>query len=56
VIDGAQQHRAGGQEPPVPQCRQFVGESERPEALADVLIHERPGIVDLRGEGTQVSA
>ena len=47
VIDGAAQHGPRRLEPPVPRRRQPVGEPERPEALADVLIDDRPGLVDL---------
>ena len=56
VIDRAAQHGARRLEAPVFRRRQPVGESERPEALADVLIDDRPGLIDRRRERTEVGA
>ena len=56
VIDGTPEHGPRGLEPPVLRSWQPVGQAERPEALADVLIDDGPGIVDRGRERTEVGA
>ena len=56
VIDGSPEYGPRGLELSVLRRWQPIGQSERPEALADMLIDDRPGMVDGGRERTEVGA
>jgi hypothetical protein len=56
VFDGCPEHRPCGLESPVLRRRPPVGEPERPEALADTLVHDGPGTIHLGPERAEVGA